>query len=373
MIHILFLIDSLTGGGAEKVLQTLVNNMDQEKFRITVQTTEYENPEKYLAPGIRYKAICKARSAWGKTVFSWWLRLCAQLKWVYPLYIRENYDIEVAYLECGPTKFLWGSARRKTLKLAWVHCDLLQRRTPATIRQHRIYQSFDRVVCVSESVRNGFVSLYGPSPPACVLHNVNDETQIRERSNAFLPAVPPCFTFLSVGRLSKEKGVDRLLRACAELKQNGRPFHLFILGDGPDWDRLHALRRQLRLEHLVTFLGYQKNPYPYMKAANCIVCASHYEGMSTVTTEALILGKPFLTTSCAGMAELLGDSEYGLIVNNSTEGIYRGMQRMLEDPDLCKHYEQTAAQRGQQFSKAAAIAQTEQFLIHELKRKRSGL
>ena len=57
MIKILFFIDTLTGGGAEKVLRTLVNNMDQEKFDITVQTLEAADPAEYLVPGIRHQPL----------------------------------------------------------------------------------------------------------------------------------------------------------------------------------------------------------------------------------------------------------------------------------------------------------------------------
>ena len=113
MTKILFFIDTVTGGGAEKVLRTLVNNMDQKKFEITVQTIDEADPAVYLVPGIRYKAINRCKSGLGKKLFSYWVRLCAELKWLYPLYIRDDYDIEVAYLECGPTKILAGSTNKK--------------------------------------------------------------------------------------------------------------------------------------------------------------------------------------------------------------------------------------------------------------------
>ena len=127
MIKILFFIDGITGGGAEKVLRTLVNNMDQSKFDITVQTLVESDPARYLAPGIRYRAINRCKTPLGRRLFHYWVRLCAELKWLYPLYIKDDYDIEVAYLECGPTKFLAGSTNKKAKKLAWVHCDLAKK------------------------------------------------------------------------------------------------------------------------------------------------------------------------------------------------------------------------------------------------------
>ena len=86
-----------------------------------------------------------------------------------------------------------------------------------------------------------------------------------------------------------------------------------------------------------------------------------------MVTEALILGKPVVTTPCSGMDELLGENEFGLITEDSVEGIYQGMKKMLEDPDLRAHYAQKAQVRGRDFSKKKLVKQTEQFFEELLK------
>lgn len=369
MIKILFLIDTLTGGGAEKVLRTLVNNMDQQQFQITVQTVEQTDAGQYLVPGIRYKAINRARTPLGRKLFSYWLRLCAELKWIYPMYIKDDYDIEVAYLECGPTKFLSGSTNRKALKLAWVHCDLEQKGTVATRKLKKIYRAYDKVVCVSENSKDVYCRLFGEETQAVILHNVNDEEEIRWKSEAFPVTNPDSFTFLSVGRLSHQKGYDRLLDACKLLKDQGAEFRLQILGEGPERQALETQMHALNLQDQVTLAGFQSNPYPYMKAADCIVCASRYEGFSTVVTEALILGKPVITTPCSGMDELLGDSQYGIITEHSAESISRAMLNMLRNPLLCARYAEAASRRGKEFSKENVLNQTQQFFLSEWKAK----
>lgn len=370
MIKILFLMDNITEGGAEKVLRTLVNNMDQEQFEITVQTVEAADAQQYLVPGIRYKAINRCKTALGRKLFSYWLRLCAELKWIYPLYIRDDYDIEVAYLECGPTKFLSGSTNRKALKLAWVHCDLEQKGTVATEKLKRIYRCYDKVICVSENVKDSFQRQFGSTPEAVVLHNVIDESEILQKAEAFPAEKKPVFTFLAVGRLAHQKGFDRLLDACRKLKDSGRSFRLQILGEGPERSALEKRIEDLHLQDTVELLGFRENPYPYVRAADCVVCSSRYEGFSTVVTESLILGKPVVTTPCTGMDELLGKSEYGLITEDSAEGIYCGMMQMLDDPALLRSYADAAARRGLSFSKASIISETQLFLICELARKK---
>lgn len=374
MTKILFFIETLTGGGAEKVLRTLVNHMDQTRFEITVQTVEQADPKGLLAPGIRYQAINRCRTRLGKKLFSFWIRLCAQLKWLYPLYIRDDYDIEVAYLECGSTKIMAGSTNQKALKLAWVHCDLEKKEGFADIvqQQKQYYQAFDKVVCVSEQVKKSFVKLFGNGPEAVVLYNVNDEQEILQKATAFAVEKPQKMTFAAVGRLSYEKGNDRLLDACSILREQGYDFELWLIGDGNERKRLEQQVKEQSLDRQVRFLGFQENPYPYMAAADAIVCPSRYEGFSTVVTEALILGKPVVTTPCSGMDELLGSSEYGVITEDSVEDICRGMKRLLEDPQLRASYAEAAKGRGGDFSKAKLVSDTERFLRRELANKRGG-
>ncbi len=372
MIQILFFIENLAGGGAEKVLRNLVNNMDQSRFAITVQTVEKGDPA-LLVPGIRYKAINRCKTPAGKKLFSLWLRLCAQLKWLYPLYIRGDFDIEVACLECGSTKIMAASTNQKALKLAWVHCDLEKKEgfREQLEAQRKYYSAYDQIVCVSKTVRKSFSGLIGAGYPTCVLYNVNDEAVIQQRADAF--AVPPeiCPTVAVIGRISQEKGVDRAVEACGLLREKGYDFRLQVIGDGPQRALLEQMIRQKELADCVQLLGFQENPYPYMKQADIILCPSRYEGFSTVVTEALILGKCVVTTACSGMDELLGENRYGLITENSVEGIRNGMQQLLDDPQRIADYAVAAAERGKAFSKDALLNATQDFFAQELAKKRS--
>ena len=372
MTKILFLMDNISAGGAEKVLRTLVNNMDQGKFDITVQTLDAADPGEYLVPGIRYKAINRCKTGLGKKLFSCWVRLCAELKWLYPLYIRDDYDIEVAYLECGPTKFLAGSTNKKARKIAWVHCDM--KRKEGIARQAEklkgYYRAYDKVVCVAGTVQESFDALFSDAAESIVLYNVNDETEILEKAGAFAVPGKDVPVLAVVGRLSHEKGVDRLLEACAGLRKDGCRFFLRIVGDGPEREKLERMARDLELKDSLEFMGFQSNPYPIMADADMIVCPSRFEGFSTVVTEALILGKPVVTTPCSGMRELLGDSRYGIITEDSIEGIYRGVKKLLEDAALRENYALAAKERGREFAKEKVLSRTETFFLNELEHVR---
>lgn len=369
MIKILFFIDTtLASGGAEKVLRELVNNMDQSKFDITVHTLWKEDADQYLAPGIRYRYIFEKKTPFSKCCF----RLESLLGLTYRMHLKDDYDIEVAYLECGPTKVLAQSSNKKAKKLAWVHCDLAKMTSDVQnfiSKATHWYACFDQVVCVSRHTMQRYREMFPDNTESRVIYNTVDDLRIREQSQEDLPGdiVKHKMTFATVGRMYHQKGYDRLLEAHRRLISEGFDYDLWILGDGPDRTAHERFIAENHLEDSVRLLGFRKNPYPFIQAADCIVCSSRYEGFSTVVTESLILGKSVVTTPCSGMDELLGDNEFGLITEDSVEGIYQGMKRMLENPELREHYAQKAAIRGRDFSKEKLVNQTEQFFEELLK------
>lgn len=365
MIKVLFLIDGISGGGAEKVLCNLVNNMDQSKFDITVQTFDEYNPEEYLVAGIHYKSINRCKSKLGKKLFSYWFRLCAELKMAYYFFVKDNYDIEIAYLETMPTKIIAQSTNKKAKKLAWVHCDLSKKEGMEESKKkiRKQYIKFDKIICVSEDARKGFYKLCGNDFDAIVLHNVIDEEEILKKAEESITdwQINSGETqLLAVGRLTQQKNFGQLIRACGLLRDYGYKFHLNILGEGPERNNLQTQINELELNHEITLRGFTSNPYPWMKMSDIIVCSSKYEGISTVVQEALILGKIVVTTPCTGMRELLGDSQYGLIVDdNSTNGLYDGISRMLESQNKVDKYTNKALNKGLSYRKKNTVNKTE--------------
>ena len=360
MIKILFFIETLKEGGAEKVLCNLVNNMDQTKFDITVQTVWPCDASKYLAPGIRYKSMYSSMSRANQIRY----RAEAESGLAYRLHIKDDYDIECAYLEMGPTKVVAASTNKKAKKLAWVHCDLKKKMgdTEAFVKKTADwYRKFDKVICVSEDVRKSFVELFGNTPESVVLYNTINDREILEKSVLPCPVQKRKLTALAIGRLTEQKGFDRLLKAHHHLQQEGLDYDLWILGEGPEQEALEETIRAYGMQDSVKLLGFSDNPYVFLRECDLYVCSSRYEGMSTTVIESLILGKPIVTTDCTGMRELLGDSEYGLIVANDENALYAGMKRLLEAPNLRKNYAEKALERGNAFSASKLVKQTETF------------
>ena len=362
-IKILFFIEELQAGGAEKVLANLVNHMDQNSFDITVQTVwKNDDPRSVLMPGIRYRYCFRRKSRLNVFLY----RLEAALGLFHWLHIHERYDLEAAFLEFGPTKVLANSPKNRAKRIAWLHCDIQRKiggQTDRIRKNARWYARYDQIVCVAEDVRKSFVSLFGLAQKTVVLYNVIDDRTITAKAAEPISVSmdEAAKNVVAVGRLSPEKGYDRLIRAHAKLLSEGYDHKLMIIGDGPQRQSLETLAAETRCSASVSLPGYQANPYPMMKKADLLVCSSQYEGFSTFVSEGLILGKAILTTDCSGMRELLGNSTYGSIVENSDAGLLEGLRAMLADDHLRESYSRKAFARGRDFSHEALVQATEDF------------
>lgn len=344
------------------MLRDLVNHMDQSKFDITVQSVWPYEEGKLLVSGVKYKSVYSSRNKITEKLY----RAEAASGMLYKLHVKDNYDIECAFLEAGPTKVIASSTNKRTKKLAWVHCDLSKAIADHAAFQAKTgpwYRKYDRVICVSQTVKKSFDQLFCSTFHSDVLYNVVEDQVIRDKAEEPVSnLVKSKLTMLAVGTLYPPKNYPRLLKTHQALLNEGIDHDLWILGDGEQREQIENYIKENDLGNSVTLFGFQSNPYPYMKAADVVVCSSNYEGFSTVVTESTILGKAVVTTDCSGMREILGDSEFGLITENSDEAFLVGVRTMLRDQNLRKKYAALALERGKRFSMQKLVAETEDYL-----------
>ena len=200
-----------------------------------------------------------------------------------------------------------------------------------------------------------------------VLYNTNETAQMQEKAKESLPDDifrSDSVNLVGVGKLERVKGFDRLIRIHSRLRREGYPVCTHILGAG---EQEQDLRRQIRAEGMedsFVFLGYQTNPYKYVSKCDLFVCSSHSEGFSTAATEALIVGTPVCTVEVSGMKEMLGETnEWGLVTENDEDALYAGIKRLLDDPELLRHYAEQAAIRGRDFSTEETVRAVEEMLL----------
>lgn len=368
MKKILFLIHDLAQGGAEKVLVNLVNNMDPDIFDITVMALFGGGVnEQFLKPHIRYQTVFP--QPFRGNIHLMKLLTPSQL---HRLFIRERYDIEVSYLEGPSARIISGCPDKDTKLVSWIHIE--QHTTRKASRAFRSYQEsldcyhrFHRTICVSDTVRQDYLSLYPLENPIEVLYNTNESSAILAQSRESVE--PEIFhsdeiKLVGVGKLTTNKGFDRVARIHGKLHADGFPVHTYILGIGPEKAEIQRWLRENGLEDSFTFLGYQTNPYKYVSKCDLFVCASFAEGFSTAATEALIVGTPVCTVEVSGMKEMLGDhNEWGIITRNDEAALYQGIKRLLDDPALLAHYKEKAAQRGKTFSTENTVRAVEEMLL----------
>ena len=157
-----------------------------------------------------------------------------------------------------------------------------------------------------------------------------------------------CMNMVTVGRLVEQKGYDRLIKILGELKDKYN-FRLYIIGEGKKEKELHELAKQCNVEDKIIWKGFLNNPYPYIKQADFFVCSSISEGYSTAVTEAIILETPVVTTNCAGMKEIFGCNNCGIITENSDNALQKALEFILKNPDHLILYEKEAKKRAQDF------------------------
>ena len=365
MKKILFFIHDLGPGGAEKVLVNLLNNMDRSQFDITLMTLIGGGVnEQFLEPHIRYIPLFKKLPRGHTQLMKIW-----SPRQLHRHFIREKYDIEVAYLEGPSARIISGCPHKDTKLVAWIHCSPTVENTKIGFRSlkeaQKTYEKFDNVVCVSSTVEQLLHQTVPNVGRTQVLFNTNDSNQIlRLASEPVEDWNAEGVKLVTVGKIIPVKAFDRLIRVHARLRQEGYQISTNILGIGAQQPEMEALCQKLNVADSVFFLGYQTNPYKYVAKCDLYVCSSLSEGFSTAATEALIVGTPVCTVEVSGMKEMLGENnEYGIITDNDEEALYQGIKSLLDDPALLAHYKKQAALRGEAFSTETTVKAVEEMLL----------
>lgn len=337
MKKILFFIPNLGEGGAEKVLVNLVNSLDFEKYNVTVYCLFDVGINKTrLDSKIKYKYFFKKQFR-GNIHF---------LKIFTPNYLykkiigNEFYDFVISYLEGPTTRIISGSTNTNTKKINWIHTDVSKNN--ASFKSYRsieemknCFTKYDKTVFVSEVAKKEFLKLnLINKEKSDVLYNLIDIEEVKSKSEINYDDLNYIdntkVNFLSVGRLTKVKGFERLINVFSEVVKIDQKVHLYIIGKGELEKKLNRIIVEKKMEKFISLLGYKSNPYPYMKKSDYIICASYTEGYSSVAAESVILGKKIIATNCSGMEEIIKNDCHGMIVENDEISIYNGILKVLD-------------------------------------------
>lgn len=348
--RILFVNGPLVGGGAEKVLVDILNNMDYDRYEIdlaliTKQGVHLEN----LSPQVNIIEL------WPETSFHHFIAVKCSTKlhsnyWLAQRMnsnkLRKDYDVEIAFLEGWPTKLL-GLRKTNSKKIAWIHTDLAKFHISNSCyhnqeEERKTYGKMNNIIAVSNDAGLGICNIMPEIKNRVrvinnpiIKHNIinlaesepNPYKKIRERGGKPLIVV-------TVARLRKEKNPERLLEVVALSRENRLNVKFIWLGEGEMMNYIINKKDEMGLEGMVEFIGFQKNPYPYIKHADFMMLPSDIEAFSVVTCETMCLHTPVISTATAGQHQLLGCDERGLVTDFSPDALFSALNKLVNNPIL---------------------------------------
>ena len=364
MKKILFMCINMNIGGTEKALLNMVNQIDNNKYEITLVMLEkyggflkqipsfikvlYINEYKYMEPFIKEppqllaKKLIKDKSyikGFGILINYSISKFSNDLSYYYRYLLRnvklmeDEYDLAVAY--AGPmdfiTYFILNKVKAKR-KAQWIHFDVTKIGFNKKFAEKN-YKKFDKIFVVSEEGREKLINLIPDlNNKVEVFFNIMSCNLIENMSknekgfNDSFNGV----RILTVGRLSREKGQDLTINALARLKNDGYNIKWYCIGDGHEKDNYKQIIKNLNIENDYILLGPKLNPYPFMKQCDIYVQPSRHEGYCITLGEARCFDNPIVTTNFTGANEQIKNEITGLVCNISEDGIYNAIKRLLD-------------------------------------------
>lgn len=360
---ILFTTEALWFGGIETALINLLNRMDYEKYDVTLllqwnifdgdMLQRVPKPCKLVIADRSDDAYHFLRLYHLTTESKNPSRLHRAMMWTVPaikwvenrLYIRyireqmrgEHFDTCIIYSDRTAEAAV--RAIRADRYLMFYHHGAMRRAYHDEIG----YRRSDKVITVSEKTLDMLKSFRpAHAEKIMVLHNIVDIESVLSKSLEFSADLPAdTFNLVSCGRLTEAKGIDWAIRAMELLLEKGcTDVHWWIVGGGPDEQKLKALAEKAGVTSHFHFLGMQHNPYPYIAAADLYVQPSRFENYSVVILEAMALCKPILATTPAARYQIQS-GENGLLCDPDPNSIAQSIDHLRLHREEMERYAQT--------------------------------
>lgn len=368
--NILFVIPSLSTGGAEKSLYGLLKYWDFEKYNVDVYTFaekgEYAErldervnviSDNSLYQDVFFKGMFSSfksllkrgkiglallRIVWGfepllyklvgrkcyrNSNFDWFVQKKSMLR------LDKHYDVAIGYMEGGPNYYV-SDVVDADIKIGWIHTDYSKTYPNVHLDSTR-FTKMKNVVTVSENSKREILKLMpNLSEKLCVIPNVIDTEKIDRMTSETVLKKESEYAICSVGRLVKLKGFDIAVDTAKLLSDEGLDFKWYIVGSGDEEDNLRSQIKLLGLEDKVVLTGSTENPYSYMNMADVCVQLSEYEGRPLVVDEAKYLLKPVVASDIGAHLDLIEHRKTGVITERNPESVAKAVKSVLFDESL---------------------------------------
>ena len=260
----------------------------------------------------------------------------------------NKYDCVIAYQESVATNFARYIKSQK--HITWVHNDYdnVLKRYRDSDNMRYVYSFYDKIVCVSKAGANNFRNKSGIEPEKIItIYNTLITEKLKQKAEVRLETVlgedkrelisafeSDEIKLVSSGRFANQKRFDRVIETAVILKSRGYKFKWFILGNGELFNEISNMIIEYKLQDYVYLTGGLMNPFPVIKAVDVFVLSSDFEAHPMVANEALIIGKPVISTNFESASEVVKDNVNGMICEMSPESIAEKIERLLNDEQI---------------------------------------
>jgi len=362
---LLFAMNNLNCGGAEKSLVSLLQSIDYRRYEVDLFLFKHEGmfmrqlpPEVVLLDEPPHYRIfdMPVRRAVAHSVKSRKPGLavsrlqagvifkteknrarCEQRVWKYAsrslAALDKQYDAAIGYLEKNPIYFVVEKVKARC-KLGFIHTHYDKLEMDGKL-DSPYFNALDYIVSVSDECVAALQNRFPQNKHKIVLmENIVSKTAVRLLSKQYALHRGAEKLIVSVGRLHPLKGFDKAVDACEMLVKDGFRIKWIIVGEGGERPLLERKIKEKGLENHFLLAGAKENPYPYIYHCDLYVQTSIYEGRCLTITEAKILKKPIVTTNFSVVYDQIEDGHNGLIVEQDAAAIYEGIKRLLDDEAL---------------------------------------
>jgi len=381
-LKILFLHPTFTFGGAERTAFNLLRGLNRDKFIVTLVTSRgiaQHFAELPLEKIIYIEDI--GIDVWFRDVtFSNLRKFRSDVRTVAKLLKEESPDIAfgMMYYASSLLSIAKKFYRIKTRVISsprgpltpYLNTFLLNKKLDRLFWKMNFYffcRYSDGLVVAAEGTKRDCIENYKVRPENVgVIHNGIDTEYVRKRYLEPLDiSIPPGYAVISTaGRLAHEKNLPMLLRAVAEMRRTEK-VKLLIIGDGPDRPELEMLADSLGIKDDVCFLGFQENPYKFIKRSDLFVHTCLLEGFGNVIVEAMACGVPVIAADCPyGPVEIIKDGESGILVAmDDADAIVSAVCSVLRNERVRRELSEKGYQRALYFSVERMVNAYEDFFL----------